>query len=336
MIPGAPPQARWRCAVPRRSLPAPVLERIAQTAFPGRRVLESEPLGDGLRNANFKLVLGPARETVVLRVYEHDVSLCRKEIDLMRLVGGAVPMPEVIHAEPGGWEDLPPFMLTRWVEGISFRDLKRSGDADGIAQAAQAAGETLAAIGRFRFPKPGWLAPGPSVASPLLEGADPMPRFVDLCLASDRLQSRMPTDLRDRMHALAWSSAQLYAELDRQACLVHGDFNKRNLLVRRVAGRWSIAAVLDWEFAVSGSPLADVGSFLRYERAAQPLGEPHFSAGYLRAGGCLPPGWRRLARLVDAVALCESFTHAQLPDTVAGELIELLRATIEDRDPRFA
>jgi aminoglycoside phosphotransferase (APT) family kinase protein len=320
-------------AEPRRGLPAPVLERIVHAAFPGCRVLSSEPLGDGKRNANLKLQLDPAPKPVVLRIYEHDPSLCRKEVDLMRLVGGSVPVPEVIHAEPHGWEDLPPFTLTRWVDGISFRDLKRSGDADGIAQAAYAAGETLAAIGRFQFPKPGWIGPGPTVASPLLEGADPMPRFIDLCLASENLQRRLPVELRDRTHVLSWSSAPQFAALDREASLVHGDFNKRNLLVRRADARWRVAAVLDWEFAVSSSPLADLGSFLRYERAARPLAEPHFSAGYRRAGGRLPHDWRRLARLVDLVALCESLTHDQLPDDVITELVELVRATIEDRDP---
>lgn len=320
-------------AEPRRSLPVPVLERIVHAVFPGCQVLASEPLGDGFRNANFKLHLDSAPEPVVLRIYEHDASLCQKEVDLMRLVGGTVPVPEVIHAEPRGWEDLPPFTLARWVEGISFRDLKRGGDAAAIAQAAQAAGETLAAIGRFRFPKPGWLAPGPTVGSPLLEGADPMPRFIDLCLASENLQRRVPVELRDRTHSLAWSCAPLCAGLDREACLVHGDFNKRNLLVRCVGGRWTVAAVLDWEFAVSISPLADLGSFLRYERAARPVAEPHFSAGYVRAGGRLPEDWRRLARWVDLVALCESLTHGELPDAVIQELVELVRATIEDCDP---
>jgi aminoglycoside phosphotransferase (APT) family kinase protein len=330
VIPGAPEQARWTRAEPRRSLPVPVLERIVHAAFPGCRVLGSEPLGDGFRNANFKLQLDPAPEPVVLRIYEHDPSLCQKEIDLMRLVGGTVPVPEVIHAEPRGWEDLPPFTLTRWVEGISFRDLKRSGDAEAIAQAAQAAGETLAAMGRFRFSKPGWIAPGPTVASPLLEGADSMPRFVDLCLASDNLQRRVPAELRDRTHGLMWSEAPRLADLDREACLVHGDFNKRNLLVRCAAGHWNVAAVLDWEFAVSSSPLADLGSFLRYERAARPVAEPHFSAGYVRAGGRLPEDWRRLARWVDLVALCESLTHDELPDDVIAELVKLVRTTIED------
>jgi fructokinase len=318
-------------AEPRRSLPAPVLDRIVHTAFPGCRVLASEPLGDGKRNANFKLRLDHAPEPVVLRIYEHDASLCQKEIDLMRLAGSSVPVPEVIYAEPHACGDLPPYRFTRWIEGITFKQLKRSGDAEAIAEAAHAAGETLAAIGRFQFPKPGWLAPGPTVGAPLLEGADPTPRFIDLCLAAQNLQRRLPAELRDGTHALIWSWAPRLAVLDAETSLVHGDFNKRNLLVRLAGGRWSVAAVLDWEFAVSSSPLADLGSFLRYERPARPVAEPHFSAGYMRAGGRLPHHWRRLARLLNLVALCESLTHDDLPDDVVPELVELVRATIEER-----
>jgi len=143
----------------------------------------------------------------------------------------------------------------------------------------------------------------------------------------------MPAELRDRTHALVWSSVSQLAELDCQACLVHGDFGKRNVLVRRKGGRWAVAAVLDWEFAISCSPLTDIGHFLRYERAASAVAEPHFSDGYLHSGGTLPQEWRRLARLVDMTALCESLTHEQLPDAVTAELVELIRATVENRDP---
>ncbi len=335
MLPGVPHEARWTRPGPRRTLPPDILDRMVHAAFPRCRVSEVEPLGDGLRNASFKLRLDGKPEPVVLRIYEHDASLCRKEVDLLRLVGGSVPVPEVIHAEPCGLEDLPPFTLARYVEGISFRDLKGSGDTDAIAEAAYSAGETLAAIGRATFARPGWLGPGPAVTAPLLEGLDPTPRFVDLCLASIDLERRMPADLGDRTRGLVWSWAPQLACLDDQARLVHGDFNGRNLLVRCLAGRWSVAAVLDWEFAVSGSPLGDLGNFLRYERASRPLAEPHFSAGYLHAGGALPRDWRRLARVLDIAAICESLTRHQLPDTTSAELVELVRATVEDRDPEF-
>jgi hypothetical protein len=49
----------------------------------------------------------------------------------------------------------------------------------------------------------------------------------------------------------------------------------------------------------------------------------------------LPGDWRRLARLVDLAALCESLTHDQLPDAVAAELVELAGATVEDREAQL-
>jgi aminoglycoside phosphotransferase (APT) family kinase protein len=67
-------------------------------------------------------------------------------------------------------------------------------------------------------------------------------------------------------------------------CLVHNDFGNRNILVRQENGKWGVAAILDWEFAFSGSPLLDVGHFLRYERRGAPLREPHFSQGFVEHG----------------------------------------------------
>jgi len=151
MLPGVRFEARWIRSEPRRTLAPETLDRMVHTAFPRCRVTGIQPLGDGLRNANFKLRLEGQPEPVVLRIYEHDASLCRKEMDLLRLAGGSVPVPEVIHAEPCGLEDLPPFTLARYVEGISLRDLRPSGDAGAIAEAAYSAGETLAAIGRATF-----------------------------------------------------------------------------------------------------------------------------------------------------------------------------------------
>lgn len=63
---------------------------------------------------------------------------------------------------------------------------------------------------------------------------------------------------------------------------------------------WAVAAILDWELAFSGSPLLDVGHFLRYELDATPLREPHFS---------------------------RAFTHDELPSDVEAELFALINAT---------
>jgi len=61
---------------------------VEQPCIPNRGMEEVQPLTGGLRNGNFKIRLSPAQELIVLRVYEHDPSLCQKEIDLIGSVRG--------------------------------------------------------------------------------------------------------------------------------------------------------------------------------------------------------------------------------------------------------
>jgi hypothetical protein len=54
----------------------------------------------------------------------------------------------------------------------------------------------------------------------------------------------------------------------------------------------------------------------------------------LEDGGTLPDDWRRLAQLVDLVALCESLTHGQLADAIVAELVELVSAANNNQEPQ--
>jgi aminoglycoside phosphotransferase (APT) family kinase protein len=101
--------------------------------------------------------------------------------------------------------------------------------------------------------------------------------------------------VRARVHELAWSHAQALARLQEERCLVHGDFNNRNVLVHCVQGRWRVAAVIDWEFALAGSPFFDIATFLQYERSKalrasriSRLGINTAAASYRKIGG----SWR--------------------------------------------
>jgi hypothetical protein len=92
-------------------------------------------------------------------------------------------------------------------------------------------------------------------------------------------------------------------------------------------GRWTVAAILDWEFAFAGSILVDIGNMLRYERPGQSRYEPHFSRGLADAGVDLPDDWFFRARLADLPALCELLTREDVPDAVADELRDLIGET---------
>lgn len=65
-----------------------------------------------------------------------------------------------------------------------------------------------------------------------------------------------------------------------ETTLVHGDFHLRNVITERDSG--GVAAVLDWELATLGDPLADLGSLLAY------WPEPGEAVGAERSASVLP------------------------------------------------
>ena len=313
------------------TFPSPVtIDALLATLFPSRRIAAAQALAEGVCNFNYKVVFD-AGDPVVRRVYGRDPTACQKEVDLLRHVGASVPVPEILDAYPNGLGGVGPFLVTRFVEGITFRRLRATRDTQAIAEAAGSIGETLAAIGRFHFERRGRLSAGLSVEAPFLNGPNAVPESVDRCLASPVLRSRLEEQTCDRVHRALWAHAADLCLLEGECRLVHRDFNNRNVVVRPEGGRWQVAAVLDWEYAVSGSPLVDVGSFLRYETEASPSREPHFSRGYELGGGRLPDDWRCLARLVDLVALCELLTEPDLPPALVPEVADLVRTAIPCR-----
>jgi aminoglycoside phosphotransferase (APT) family kinase protein len=105
----------------------------------------------------------------------------------------------------------------------------------------------------------------------------------------------------------------------RNSCLVHGDFNPSNILVRD--GR--IAAILDWEFAHAGTRWMDVGNLLRH----CPLGlRQHVRAGLISGGASVPPDWQARAELVDLSSALE-FLTGDRSDAFKGRCVERVRGT---------
>ena len=299
-------------------------------------MIEVSHLADGIANTSYRLRLAND-ELLVLRLYRRDPSACLKEVALHELIHRSVPVPEVMHAEPNGLDHWGPFALLRFVEGITFRELERTGDVSAVAEAAHSAGETLAALGQFEFDGAGWLqyrAHGLEVGAGLIDGApeNQLPRFVDRCLASRAVEHRLGTERIEAIRRYVWSWAARLDALPEERRLVHCDYGNRNIIVQQGRAGWHVAAVLDWEFAVAATPLIDIGHFLRYDRPGRPRVEPHFSRGYNDAGGHLPDDWRSLSRVMDLSALVELLSRPQMPQELVAELVELVMATVEGRE----
>ena len=302
-------------------------------AFPNPGFAHAQVLSGGLINTNIKIEFSSGASPVVLRFYRGDTAVCLKETAVLRLVHSTIPVPEVIHVEPNGIDGSPPFCILEFINGLTFQQLKRTKNLEAIHQAAASVGETLAHMGKYRFSKPGALETELEnvlkVGAGYGEGPDPIPHLLDQFLQSENLQRRLDHSSRQELHEFIWSWSANLRALGDQRHLVHSDFGNRNILVDCINGRWQVVAVLDWEFALSGSPLLDVGHFLRYETADASLREPYFSRAFVEFGGVLPADWRRISQVLDLTGLVHCLTHPQLPDDVTREILQLTKSTLD-------
>jgi aminoglycoside phosphotransferase (APT) family kinase protein len=241
-LPDLPRLARW----------------LASEAGPGRGdLLGAEIIPGGRSNLTYRLDL--AGGTTVLRrpplgrllPTANDVSREFRVLSALADTGVPVPAPllmctdeEVIGA---------PFCLMEYVDGVVLRT-RRDGQQLTGDQAGQLSGMLAAMLARIhavdttaaglsRFGKPdGYLARQLARWQQQweLSATRAVPGY-------DRLVERLAAGLPPSA----------------EGTLVHGDFRLDNTLVR-LDGRPRIAAVVDWEMATQGDPLADLGLTLTY------------------------------------------------------------------------
>jgi aminoglycoside phosphotransferase (APT) family kinase protein len=309
--------------------------RLVRTLFGACRVVAVELFPEGFRNLNYRVQFDSGREPLVLRIYGPDPNAWRNEVALLEnLRKAGIPVPEVVAAHGDGFASIPvfsgrPFIVTRYVEGVTFRELKARRNLRATAEAAYSIGETVAAFHTAAV-YDRCTNECPAGLSPVLETPNALLATLSDCLRSTVLIARLDSITRQRLHELAQEHFEELNSIARENNLVHGDFGNRNVLVHLKEGRWQVAAVIDWEFARIGPALLDIGGFLRYERRSRPVREPHFSRGYLAAGGTLPNNWWRLARVVDLIKQCATLAHEGLPESVVREVAELVQRTADE------
>lgn len=225
------------------------------------------PLAGGHRGETFLAAIGG--EKTVVRIYGR--SWARRgdaaaEIDAatLRLVSGLVPAPAVIEVRRGnGDSGLPPLLVTSFVEGSRLDDLLPKLDEKELRTVSRNVGVIVARLAQMPM-----LTMGPFVDGRLRVGSVPpdahalSDRVEAKILQSPALRAWSSTDLK-ALRGYALHSQGMLSDVLRRT-LVHGDFDPTNVLVDRET--LTVTAVVDWELAHAGVPLADLGNLLRVTR----------------------------------------------------------------------
>ena len=306
------------------------LTRLLDPVAHGHAIVLAEPIAGGLVNTNYRITLSGLEDSLIVRLYTRDLSACRLELDIYQLAHRGVPMAEVLYADPDGACCGRPYMVTRWVEGTKVDKLLASGDFAAIGAAALAVGETLAALTSYGFAEPGFFGPGLAINRPLGTSRESVVAYVRSSLFEREAGRRLGADLTGQIWKILRENAALLDEADGPATLVHGDYKAQNILLRQdPRDSWSMAAVLDWEFAMAGSSLFDLSILLRYADTLPPAFEQGVVTGYRAAGAKLPPDWKRLIKLLDLVNLCEFLCGPDPRSAMVSDVTRLVQATCD-------
>ena len=224
------------------------VEKLLDEAGVGAGPLEAEPLGDGHSNVTFLIRRG--RERFVLRrpprpplpPSAHDVL--REARILQALEGSGARVPGVIHVHEDEHPLGVPFYVMELVEGSVLNETLPP-ELDSPEERRRVGEELVDALVELHA-----VEPPPAIGRPDGYLERQLRRFADLWELTRTRELPLVGEVHRRLASSVPASGP--------ATVVHGDFRLGNAIFAPGAPA-RLAALVDWELATVGDPLADLG-----------------------------------------------------------------------------
>jgi aminoglycoside phosphotransferase (APT) family kinase protein len=305
------------------------IQALLSPVLKGAAIAGVERVEGGLTNTLYRITPADGGVSLCLRIFAAGRLSWERELKILARVSASLPVPNALLADCGGADFGYPYVVYRWIEGITLNECRKQTPPATLLSLAEPLGRLLAGVASFSF------AEGLNGAlNDVLAGQSPMEILLSAneeALLRGLARKRLGAALADVMCGRLDASAVRLCELDRAAILVHGDLGWRNILVAPAeGGSWRISGLIDWEAAFSGSQLWDVGSLFRYSRRYTETFRQGFERGYRDAGGALPEDWLRTARLLDATRQVETLNEERELPVVFAECRELIEAMLTE------
>lgn len=289
----------WEKTSLRHPLPEGMVEKMARLAYPNKQLLSHEWIAGGCANFNIKIQLQGEQSPLILRIYLRDKDAGYREQKIADLIKHTVPVPQSYTlGEMAGYH----FAFTEFMPGITLRDLLLGEPRYDIGAVMQEVGVVLANITNHTFSKAGDFDNDLNIIPNTTP--DIYLSFVNECLQNERVSSVLITQTIVKINHYMHKYGHLFPD-GNDKHLVHADFDPANILVIQQEGAWKVSAVLDWEFAFSGSVLFDVANMLRYAHQMPPEFQAGFLEGLESRDIILPDNWRITVSLLNLLSLLD-------------------------------
>jgi len=322
-------RARWTRRAPWIELDAAGAVDLLRPVIGAAEVISLRRVGGGLVHTNLDVKLTGPPGRVLLRLYQRDPDCARKEAALDAMVGGRVPTARFLHFSETSPVTGGPYAALQWIDGVQLDHAAQQADAAELRTLGAAVGDVLARIHAFRFDRAGFFTPDLRVATAIdFDGAGLL-RFMHQCLREGPGGERLGAAVTDRLCSFVQREGHRLDAWLGDPRLTHSDCNPSNILVHCDAGRWRVAAMLDWEYALSATPAFDFGNLLRAPLGEQAAFVDGVADEYRAAGGVLPDDWRAVARIADLFAWADLLGRREADVALAADARRAILATLE-------
>lgn len=263
----------------------------------------------------------------VVRIYSGtgahlEPTAVHRDAAVLRWLRGVLPVPEVVESRmPQPGSGLPAVLVTSSPGGERGDALRVRLDPLQPTLLARPLAQLLHRLGTIATLRPGrFMGPELRIEAPLPEQVD-LPAWLH---ANRRALPGWSAPERKALLRVA-ELAQGLLDVHPRSCLVHGRLDLAH--VHFDPERLTLSGVVGWEHAYSGSPFADLGRLLRFERS------PALERALLTQLDALDdelglpriPNRLELARAADLVALVGAVARRSADEASQGLLREIAR-----------
>lgn len=277
------------------------LQIALQTFFRGKNIESFEPLTGGFNNTNLKLRFEGVDTPFVVRISGKPRMEIEAELSVIESLGDSVPVPKVLHVDLNNSILKKHVVVFEFLNGTSLHSVEDSWTESETIQFAENLGPILAAIHSHKFSGSGLLGPDLSIREPFDSFSSGIVAKMLECVTSDSFRKRVSSEEADELLEFIVTNSDIIKPVQNDSYLVHSDCNQKNILAAQKGNQWIVSGILDWEFAFSGSPLMDFGNFFRFEDEMPRGYSPALTNAYTKAGGKLPPTWRKISKFLDLI-----------------------------------
>ncbi|ULH16617.1 phosphotransferase [Deinococcus sp. KNUC1210] len=300
------------------------MTRLLREAGISGSITGLDRLTGGYANDLYRARLSGSVASVVVRCWRRDPAQAATELAVMQRAAGVVPLASMLAADMSA--ERPVALL----EDVPDMNAQQALEADPAAseQLGEALGQVFARLHRIQFDHPGLFSAPPLRAVPWPPSL-PSRQLLDFAhprLWNDTARAALGEAVQQQWWEQLRQNAPLLDVLADEASLVHADANPKNVMVRRSERGWQVTAVLDWEFAFSGSSLSDLGNLLRWEALEGPSWTTGVLRGWHEGGGPVPGQFLTLARTLDVYSLLAFVNSPE--SALHGPVTELIRRTV--------